>query len=667
MSKGELSAVRAFICFFILLCTINFSTMLYAKESLKNLRNLSLEELMNIEVSVNTKTNDKPLKESPSIISVITSEDIENSGARDLIDILRLVPGFNFGVDVFNTVGVGTRGNWAYDGKILLLIDGIQMNERNYGGFALGNHYPVEHIERIEVIRGPGAVNYGGFAELGVINIITKNAETIDGTHIQVTHGQMTRNVGRQNLSFMHGSKLQKDSEITIAGYVGKGQRSDELYKDYTGNTISMNNNSDLNPHFLNIGLKYGDFSSRVVIDNYRTTNRDSYGLISDPLWRTDFRTWSYQATYNKLLTDDLKLTLDAGYANDVSWVTDNGFSEDFTKTTIEHFWIKNNLRYKVSEKFNLAIGLEVNSDKSVDNSLINPQNIPHFHYYSLFAEGDHKSSLGNLTLGLRYDQHNLFGGSFAPRIALTKVIDKKLHYKLLYSHSFRTPMTSNVVLNSSIEPERTTVLEAELGYQIHQNMNIVLNIFDNKTQNTIVYDVLPETNREGYFNADKTGTRGIEAEWRFKEDWGNITISHSYYRTGVGTASNQKVIDFQNGIEQKLLHLGLPAHKTVLNLNYKFTPQWNFNSSLIHNSTRYGYDGEDENGVRYLKRYSSAALVNIFFRYESPSIKGLDLGFGIYDLFNSRPPFIQPYNAGHSPLPSPSREVVFKLGYKFN
>lgn len=640
-----------------------------ATQTVKNLRELSLEELMNVEVSVSSKTREKSLRESPGIISVITSEDIANSGARDLIDVLNLVPGFSFGVDVFNVVGAGIRGNWGFEGKILLLIDGIQMNEHNYGVFALGNHYPIEHIDKIEIIRGPGSVIYGGFAELGVINIITKNAEKIDGTQINLMHGQMQKNIGRQNLSFMHGETLKNNLKVSAAGYVGRGQRSDELYTDSQGSSISMNNNSSLNPHFINLGLQYGNFSSRLLIDNYRMTSGEGYGLLSDSLCptlcRMDFKTWSYQAKYTRALTDNLKLAVDSGYTRDIAWKMDNGIPEDFTKTVIEHLWLKNSLLYSLSKEFDIASGLEINYDKTVDRSAADPKAIPHFHYYSLFVEGDYKSDLGSITLGARYDNHNLFGGNLAPRIALTKIMDK-LHYKLLYSHSFRSPMAYNVAFNPDIKPEKTTVLEAEMGYQIHKNMNITVNVFDNKTKDTIIYDLLPLTNQETYFNANKTGTRGIEAEWRFKDDWGNVSLSHSYYRSGVGTARNQRVINFQENTEEALLHLGFPAHKTVLSFNFKLAPYLNLNSSIVYQSVRYGYDGVDENGLAYLKKYNASPLVNAFLRYQPPEFKGLELGFGIFDLFNSKPHFIQPYSSSHSPLPAPSRELVFKLGYQF-
>src|ERR1700752_1841087 len=79
-----------------------------------------LEKLINSLISVASK---KPLstRESPSIVTLVTKEEIRNSGARDLMDVLRMVPGIEFGVDVEGVVGIGVRGNWAHEGKMLLL------------------------------------------------------------------------------------------------------------------------------------------------------------------------------------------------------------------------------------------------------------------------------------------------------------------------------------------------------------------------------------------------------------------------------------------------------------------------------------------------------------------------------------------------------------------
>ena len=651
---------------FLMLVTINSTTLASAnKEDIIKLRDFSLEELMNVEVAVASKTKEKSLQETPGIVSVITAEEIAQTGARDLIDVLRLVPGFDFGMDVANVVGIGMRGNWVHEGKVLMLIDGIEMNERNYGNLALGNHYPLEHIKRIEIMRGPGSVNYGGFAESGVINIITKSTEDIDGVQLNVTHGQMPKAIGRQNVSFLYGNKINSDLEVTAAGYIGSGIRSDEDYTDPTGKKLNMADSSQLIPNSLNLGLRYGHFNSRFLVDNYRIHSSDGYGEIADPPWKVNFQMWAYQASYHRDLNNYLKLNIEGGYQHDVSWAMDNGIAEDLIKNLVQHSWLKTRLNYALNDKFQLAGGFEFYLDKSTDKSL-NPQTIPDFHNYTLFLESDYKSKWGNITAGIRYDHHNIFGSAVVPRLALTNVIDK-FHYKLLYGFSFRTPVAYNVYLNPNIQTEKNRVFEAEMGYQIHKNMSLMLNVFNNMATNSIVYDFSPSIDSENYFNsAEKMGTRGLEMEWRFKDSWGNVGLTHSFYQKAYGSAQNQRVFNFQDNTEIKSESLGFAPHKTTLNTTFNLTPQLTFNSSLIFYSPRYGYEGKDENGNAYLKKFPATTFANVFLRYQPTWFKNGDLGLGVYNLFASDSQLIQPYNGGHNPLPTASQETVFKVGYKF-
>ena len=117
---------------------------------------MSLDELMNIPVSVASKTQ-LTVRESPAILTVITGEEIKNLGARDLMDVLNLVPGMNFGVDVQGVVGISSRVNWAHEGKILVLLDGQEMNEILFSTTQFGQRYYISQIEKVEIIRGPGS------------------------------------------------------------------------------------------------------------------------------------------------------------------------------------------------------------------------------------------------------------------------------------------------------------------------------------------------------------------------------------------------------------------------------------------------------------------------------------------------------------------------------
>lgn len=120
-----------------------------------DINNLTLEELMNIEVKIITKKA-ITIRDNPAIITVITEGEIQRSGARDLKEVLELfVPGFQFGSDVEGAIGISVRGMWAFEGKLLLMFNGLECNEEMFANVIVGGHYPVDIIKKIEISRGP--------------------------------------------------------------------------------------------------------------------------------------------------------------------------------------------------------------------------------------------------------------------------------------------------------------------------------------------------------------------------------------------------------------------------------------------------------------------------------------------------------------------------------
>jgi iron complex outermembrane receptor protein len=137
---------------------------------------LSLEELLNTDVSVATKSK-LSSQEAPSIVSVITANEIRNMGARNIIDILRTVPGFDITqAATFSRHQTDMRGirNSTVMNKFNILINGHALNADFGGASFTFDRIPVASIRQIEIIRGPGSALYGAGAFLGVINIITK-------------------------------------------------------------------------------------------------------------------------------------------------------------------------------------------------------------------------------------------------------------------------------------------------------------------------------------------------------------------------------------------------------------------------------------------------------------------------------------------------------------
>ncbi len=149
----------------------------------EDLADMSLEELMNIEVvSVSKKSQSKT--DTAAAITVITSEDIRRGGFTLLPEVLRTVPGLQVARVDANHWSISVRGlNSLFANKLLVIVDGRTVYTPTFGGVYWNvQDYPLEDIDRIEVIRGPGGTVWGANAVNGVINIITKHARDTQGT-----------------------------------------------------------------------------------------------------------------------------------------------------------------------------------------------------------------------------------------------------------------------------------------------------------------------------------------------------------------------------------------------------------------------------------------------------------------------------------------------------
>ena len=133
-----------------------------------------LDELMSVEVSSVSKKEQR-LADTSAAVFVLTRDDIQRSGMRTVADVLRLVPGISVGQIDGNKWAVSSRGmNSRFSNKLLVMVDGRSVYTPYFAGVFWDEiDVPVEAIERIEVVRGPGASIWGANAVNGVINIIT--------------------------------------------------------------------------------------------------------------------------------------------------------------------------------------------------------------------------------------------------------------------------------------------------------------------------------------------------------------------------------------------------------------------------------------------------------------------------------------------------------------
>ncbi len=653
----------------VLLAVFLFSTL---KGQAKKYDEMSLEELLNEKVSVSS-IKPQTLRESPGIITVVTAEEIENSGARDLIDVLQMVPGLAFGTDVENVVSVGVRGNWAAEGKVLLLLDDQEFNEPLYGGLQFGNHFPIDSISRIEIIRGPGSAVYGGFAELAVIRIVTKSAQELGGGHIQGTYGAMGDGFGRRTLSLSAGRQIS-DWNLAFHAFGGQGNRSDQFYTDIYGNQAEMADQSRLDPLNLNGSVSYKGMEVRFLADRFSTSTIDGYDELSPRPVDVEYNSYFLEAKYSRKVGKGLSLLPRFRFKRQTPWHnvdTDEAGTIFYYDHQIDRYTGGLNVLYAPTDRFSLTGGTEMYSDRARitedatapwyfqgDRSSVDYSNS------AFFSEATVNTVAGNFTLGARYSNHSQFGGSFVPRLGYTKV-HGRFHVKGLVARAFREPSIENLDINPGIKPERTTALEFELGCQVSTHSFVSANVFDLTIKQPIVYFADPAENTESYLNFPQTGSRGIEIEYRYKQERGYAALNYSYYNT-----AGKNEVDYYRIPGKDSYMLGLPAHKLAALASLSLGHDMHLTPSVVYVGPRWGYryagagqGGESSNEAGQL---DSEILANIYFRVANIKGSGLDFGAGVFDLFNQKTEYVQPYNLLHAPLPGPSREFVVRLGYSW-
>ncbi|ACN17573.1 putative puter membrane receptor [Desulforapulum autotrophicum HRM2] len=169
---------------------------------------MDLSSLMQIQItSAGRKAQD--LADVPAAVYVIDKEDIQNSSATCVPELLRMVPGLQVARISSSKWAIASRGfNGTFSNKLLVQIDGRSVYTSAYSGVYWDTlNLPLEDIEQIEVIRGPGATLWGANAVNGVINIITKTAADTQGGKVTATMG----NHERGSASFRYGKQLKND------------------------------------------------------------------------------------------------------------------------------------------------------------------------------------------------------------------------------------------------------------------------------------------------------------------------------------------------------------------------------------------------------------------------------------------------------------------------
>lgn len=283
------------------------------KANNEDFSDFSIEDLMNLKVtSVSKKAQN--LSDTATAIFVITADDIKQSGATNIPDILRMVPGLNIARIDSNKWGVNTRSATSrFADKLLVLLDGRVLYSPSFSGvYWEVQDIMLEDVGRIEVIRGPGATLWGANAVNGVINIISKHAKDTQGSLISFGGGT----VEKAFASARHGIKI---SDETYARFYAKGFKRDGFHY-YAGGDASDewgtirggfrldSKYSSKDSLTIQGDIYRGEVDQRLV----RATSAPPYSLISD--FSTVFSGADLITRWQRVLSSNSDYTLQAYY-----------------------------------------------------------------------------------------------------------------------------------------------------------------------------------------------------------------------------------------------------------------------------------------------------------------------------------------------------------------
>lgn len=620
-----------------------------------SLEKASLEETLNTPTSVATRSAMR-LRETPGLVTLITAEEIQSMGARSLVDVLRMVPEFSFGTDVQGNLGLGVRGAWGNEGKVLLIWDGQVYNETLYSTIQF-DRFPVDQIEEIEIIRGPGSVMYGGFAELAVINIRTRTWRTLKGGEAYAAYGQGSEARARTYAGLSYNSR-HAQTDLSAKVFWGEGQRSDRRYTDAYGYSYDMNGNSAIRPKSVNLAASGKDASIRLIIDDYSMRERDHFdAAISTGDSKLAFPAIFAEARYNICLPGMVRLEPRLNYARSMAWQQKTPADIAYDKET-ERLTAGLTAFYKPLSSAEFTAGGEyyhdavnVHSITSPDGQYADGASSVIYDNYALFGQGNFALGFANLNAGARYEKHSQYGSSLVPRLAATKVAGD-FNFKAIYSRAFRAPSIENIRLNPDISPERSETGELESGYKASDTLYLSANIFHTQIHDPIVYTASGSS--ETYKNYPRTGTKGFGLNMKFKEAGLRADLGYLYYFTDCNKVGIYKVPGHGSYM------LGFPRHKVTAAGSVPLGRGFSANPTAIYTSKRYGYSG----GA--LKVFGECVTAGLNLLLKDRPAKGLTLSLGVNDIFNTGYSYLQPYDGGHEALPASSREIFAKAVYAF-
>jgi len=521
-----------------------------------DLTEMSLEELMNLEVtSVSKKAQSKT--DVAAAITVITSEDIRRGGFTVIPEALRTVPGLQVARVDANRWAISIRGfNTLFANKLLVLIDGRSVYNPAFGGTYWDiQDYPIEDVERIEVIRGPGGTVWGMNAVNGVINIITKKAGDTQGTLLSGYAGSQENGATARFGGGIEGLGEETHFRVYARGFAFDDQ---DIKQDQNGNDewrqarLGFRMDSQLTEKdSLRVS---GDFYD---VDNDQGIFNPAFGIPGQPFFNTahyEQRGGNVIVDWDRHISDDNQLSVMASYSADIrEFLLEEDrhtialdVQDNFVPMENVSVSVGTDYRYSTSTISSDSVGLPITFDPSDQD----------FHVVNGFAQVqvDLLDDMLALIAGTKLSYNNWSGFEYQPSGRFILKPTEGHAFWGAISRAVRTPTQVDrdiafvlppspatggfpVQLNGDRNFRSEEVLAFEAGYRFYpwERFNAEIAVFWNEYDSVSTFaniEPFPPTPPidAKFANQGDTTTRGIEVELNFTPfDWWKIRTSYTF------------------------------------------------------------------------------------------------------------------------------------------
>ncbi|MDP2751693.1 MAG: TonB-dependent receptor [Rhodocyclaceae bacterium] len=505
-----------------------------------DLTTLSLEQLLNVEVTSASKVAQK-ISETPASVTVIQRQDIRDLGYRTLADVLASVRGFDMTSDrIYNYAGVrGFSPPGDFNARLLVMIDGYRINDAVYDQAFIGTDLPIDLdlVERIEIVRGPGASLYGGNALFGVVNLITRKGTDVGGTEVALARASGRSTALRVSL----GHRMDNGGDLLLS-VDGEHSRGANLYFTEFGGNTSTTDGMENGRLFIKVGQGgtrlTGAFSRR---------NKGNPGALSSDTFNDE---------RNRIVDEqgflDLHHVTTVGAATELTgrlflgsydFIGDYVFAADqpahpstyISRDTGHARWTGFELQgvTPMGTNHRLVYGIEHQSNtrqqqfnRDVDTNVENLASRMHSHRTGAFLQDDYQMTPTlAFTGGLRLDHVTAQKNEVSPRLAAIWKMQEQTTWKFLYGTAFRAPnayetsyaLGTTQIANPSLKPERITTFETTLEHYLRRDLRLMVAAYTYQIEkqisqvgNPLQYQNMPDVDGQGLeFEVEKIRADG--------------------------------------------------------------------------------------------------------------------------------------------------------------